>query len=296
MYGERLAEVMELVEEVAFRRLDERLAQLLIHRGPVLEATHQKLADELGSVREIVSRLLRGFEERGWVKLERERITVLDPGRSPALQATPLARSSFTLLGSPAHHGPNWRSCLRCSGVRTASIWLRVSRRAWSICRRSASTFACCSATAFGSTLSALYIFAQLVLLGAHLRHGAEVLAAGLFLDGEDLVALLVLQVERTERAVAHHAAAGAVAAAGAIPTARTVAAHARAVAAHHAAAGAVTASDRLRAGPVARIPVRVAAPAAASPSAIAPILNAFMSVPFKKIGFHCLTPAEKQS
>jgi CRP/FNR family transcriptional regulator len=79
MYGERLSEVMELVEEVAFRRLDERLAQLLVRRGPVLEATHQKLADELGSVREIVSRLLRTFEERGWVKLERERITVLDP-------------------------------------------------------------------------------------------------------------------------------------------------------------------------------------------------------------------------
>ena len=78
MYGERLAEVMELVEEVAFRRLDERLAQLLIRRGPVLEATHQKLADELGSVREIVSRLLRSFADRGWVKLERERITVLD--------------------------------------------------------------------------------------------------------------------------------------------------------------------------------------------------------------------------
>ena len=78
MYGERLAEVMELVEEVAFRRLDERLAQLLIHRGPVLVATHQKLADELGSVREIVSRLLRSFADRGWVKLERERITVLD--------------------------------------------------------------------------------------------------------------------------------------------------------------------------------------------------------------------------
>jgi CRP/FNR family transcriptional regulator len=85
MYGERLSEVMELVEEVAFRRLDERLAQLLIHRGPVLEATHQKLADELGSVREIVSRLLRSFEERGWVKLERERITVLDPRALAAL-------------------------------------------------------------------------------------------------------------------------------------------------------------------------------------------------------------------
>jgi CRP/FNR family transcriptional regulator len=87
MYGDRLAEVMELVEEVAFKRLDERLAQLLIHRGPVVEATHQKLADELGSVREIVSRLLRSFEERGWVKLERERITVLDPRSLAALQA-----------------------------------------------------------------------------------------------------------------------------------------------------------------------------------------------------------------
>ena len=79
MYSERLAEVMELVDEVAFRRLDQRLAQLLIHRGPVVATTHQKLADELGSVREIVSRLLRSFESRGWVKLERERITLLDP-------------------------------------------------------------------------------------------------------------------------------------------------------------------------------------------------------------------------
>ena len=78
MYGERLAEVMELVEEVAFRRLDARLAQLLVSRGPVLEATQQALADELGSVREIVSRLLRQFEERGWVELARNRVTVRD--------------------------------------------------------------------------------------------------------------------------------------------------------------------------------------------------------------------------
>ncbi len=87
MYGERLAEVMQLVEEVAFRRLDERLAQMLIHRGPVIESTHQKLADELGSVREIVSRLLRSFETRGWVKLERERITLTDPKALAALGA-----------------------------------------------------------------------------------------------------------------------------------------------------------------------------------------------------------------
>jgi CRP/FNR family transcriptional regulator len=78
MYGDRLAEMMELVEEVAFRRLDARLAQLLVLHGPVVQTTHQKLADELGSVREIVSRLLRSFEDRGWVKLERERVSLLD--------------------------------------------------------------------------------------------------------------------------------------------------------------------------------------------------------------------------
>ena len=79
MYGARLAEVMELIEEVAFRKLDKRLARLLVQRGPVVQATHQNLADELGSVRVFVSRLLRSFEERGWLKLERERISVVDP-------------------------------------------------------------------------------------------------------------------------------------------------------------------------------------------------------------------------
>jgi CRP/FNR family transcriptional regulator len=95
MYGERLADVMALVEEVAFRRLDARLAQLLVRRGPVLEATHQSLADELGSVREIVSRLLRDFAARGWVKLERERVTVLQP--QPLLRASGQVRSPSSL-------------------------------------------------------------------------------------------------------------------------------------------------------------------------------------------------------
>jgi CRP/FNR family transcriptional regulator len=78
MYATRLSDVMELVEEVAFHKLDTRLAHLLAQRGPVIAETHQKLADELGSVREIVTRLLRSFEQRGWVRLERERVTVLD--------------------------------------------------------------------------------------------------------------------------------------------------------------------------------------------------------------------------
>lgn len=86
-YGARLAEVMELVEAVAFQRLDERLARLLIHRGPVVSASHQVLADELGSAREVVSRLLGSFEARGWVKLERGRVTVTDPKSLSALAA-----------------------------------------------------------------------------------------------------------------------------------------------------------------------------------------------------------------
>ena len=78
LFGARLAEVMEVVDEVAFRKLDTRLARLLIQRGPLLHATHQQLADELGSSRVFISRLLGNFEERGWLRLERERISVLD--------------------------------------------------------------------------------------------------------------------------------------------------------------------------------------------------------------------------
>lgn len=79
LFGERVAELMQLVEEVAFRKLDQRLAALLAARGRVVHATHQELADELGSVREIVSRVLKGFADRGMVALSREQIEVLDP-------------------------------------------------------------------------------------------------------------------------------------------------------------------------------------------------------------------------
>ena len=78
LMAERLADLMALVEAVAFQRLDQRLAALLCARGPRLLATHQQLADELGTVREIVSRLLRRFERDGWVALGRERIDVVD--------------------------------------------------------------------------------------------------------------------------------------------------------------------------------------------------------------------------
>jgi CRP/FNR family transcriptional regulator len=79
-YGERLADLMVLVEEVAFRRLDLRLADFLVKNQDdgTIETTHQALAVELGSVREVVSRVLKEFERRGWVKLARGRIEVMN--------------------------------------------------------------------------------------------------------------------------------------------------------------------------------------------------------------------------
>ena len=79
LFSERMAELMQLVEEVAFRKLDQRLAALLLGKGRLVRATHQQLADELGSVREMVSRLLKGFAEQGLVRLGREQVELLDP-------------------------------------------------------------------------------------------------------------------------------------------------------------------------------------------------------------------------
>lgn len=78
LLAERIAELMLLVEEVAFHRLDQRLAKLLLGKSEPIHATHQTLADELGSVREIVSRLLKGFAAQGLVTLGRERIELVD--------------------------------------------------------------------------------------------------------------------------------------------------------------------------------------------------------------------------
>lgn len=78
LFSERLAELMQLVEEVAFRKLDQRLAALLLSKGEFIRTTHQNLADELGSVREIISRLLKSFADQGLVALGREQIEVLN--------------------------------------------------------------------------------------------------------------------------------------------------------------------------------------------------------------------------
>jgi CRP/FNR family transcriptional regulator len=88
LFAERIGELMQLVEEVAFARLDRRLARLLVARNDAtMNITHQQLADELGSVREIVSRLLKGFAEQGLVSLGREQLTITDRARLQEIAA-----------------------------------------------------------------------------------------------------------------------------------------------------------------------------------------------------------------
>ena len=79
LFSERLTDLMQLVSAVAFQKLDQRLATLLISKSGTIHITHQALADELGSVREIISRLLKNFSEQGWIKLGREQIDIIDP-------------------------------------------------------------------------------------------------------------------------------------------------------------------------------------------------------------------------
>ena len=78
LFSDRLTDLMQLVSAVAFQKLDQRLARLIVSKPNPIHATHQALADELGSAREIISRLLKGFAEQGWVKLGRELIEITD--------------------------------------------------------------------------------------------------------------------------------------------------------------------------------------------------------------------------
>ncbi|MCL6417460.1 Crp/Fnr family transcriptional regulator [Aestuariirhabdus sp. Z084] len=78
-YSERLSRLIALVQQIAFDRIDVRLARYLIRcSDSTLFATHQELAEELGTAREVVSRHLKEFESRGWLALGRGKIDVID--------------------------------------------------------------------------------------------------------------------------------------------------------------------------------------------------------------------------
>jgi CRP/FNR family transcriptional regulator len=79
-YSKRITDLFVVIEEVAFKRIDIRLAQRLLElkdNTDKIRATHQNLAVELGSAREVISRQLQEFQRRGWVKANRGEIDIL---------------------------------------------------------------------------------------------------------------------------------------------------------------------------------------------------------------------------
>jgi CRP/FNR family transcriptional regulator len=79
VFSQRLTAVMTLLEEVVFRKVDERLMDYLVEKAEndVVRATHQTIANDLGTAREVVSRILKDFERRGNVRLERNTVHLL---------------------------------------------------------------------------------------------------------------------------------------------------------------------------------------------------------------------------
>ncbi len=82
-YSRRITDLFYVIDELAFRRVDIRLAQKLItlqKEDNRLTVTHQQLAAELGTAREVISRQLQEFQRRGLVKLSRGTVHLTDVG------------------------------------------------------------------------------------------------------------------------------------------------------------------------------------------------------------------------
>ena len=83
-FSDRITDLCRVIDDIAFSRMDIRLAQKLLQlknaQGDV-EATHQQLATELGTAREVISRQLQEFQRRGWLKNRRGMVSV--PPDSP---------------------------------------------------------------------------------------------------------------------------------------------------------------------------------------------------------------------
>ena len=81
LFSQRLAAVMMTVDEIAFQRMDRRIASLLLKQAKIqnpLRITHQQIAAELGSSREVISRLIENFVGDGSIRTGRGMIEVLD--------------------------------------------------------------------------------------------------------------------------------------------------------------------------------------------------------------------------
>jgi CRP/FNR family transcriptional regulator len=82
LYHKRFEELLEIVNAIAFKKVDERLLALLkkkseLTRSKTIQVTHEQLANELGTARVVVSRLLKQLEENGIVQLGRNKISLM---------------------------------------------------------------------------------------------------------------------------------------------------------------------------------------------------------------------------
>ncbi|MDD2984379.1 MAG: Crp/Fnr family transcriptional regulator [Crocinitomicaceae bacterium] len=82
LYHKRFEELLEIINAIAFKKVDDRLLTLLKKKeelmdSKVIQITHEQLANELGTARVVVSRLLKQLEESGVVELGRNRIVIL---------------------------------------------------------------------------------------------------------------------------------------------------------------------------------------------------------------------------
>lgn len=80
-YSRRLIDLLRVVDDVAFGRMDIRLAERLlsfVEESNDIQTTHQLLASELGTAREVISRVLNDFQKRNMILQPRDRITLLD--------------------------------------------------------------------------------------------------------------------------------------------------------------------------------------------------------------------------
>ncbi len=90
LMSHRLTDVLGIVDTVVFRRMDARVATLLIERSGrqnPLRITHQEIAAELGTSREVVSRILESLAGAGLLKVARGRIEILAQGPLAAFAA-----------------------------------------------------------------------------------------------------------------------------------------------------------------------------------------------------------------
>lgn len=81
-YSKRITDLFHVIEDIAFQRMDIRLAQKLLdlQKEGTVKATHAQLAAELGTAREVISRQLSEFQRRDWIKQSRGTVELLDAG------------------------------------------------------------------------------------------------------------------------------------------------------------------------------------------------------------------------